>query len=119
MTITLLINQFVFPVLLLGVFFTVFNLENVPFKNNHALAAASQSQDLERFYEVAQTDESIGDRLNTIGDRAELIEQLIEFGQDSGYTFTALEVISSIEEHTVNPHGNYVCLPIGCFALNS
>lgn len=120
MTITLLINQFVFPILLLGVFFTIFNLENLSFSNNSALAESSQSQqDLERFFEAAETDESIFDRLNAISDRAELIEQLIQFGNDLGYAFTASEVISSIEEHTSDPQGNYICLAIGCFSVNS
>ena len=130
MTITLLINQLVFPVLLFGLFFAIFNLEDLPFKSPKGLASrhdrtVSQPtdlqslQNLERFYEAVEQDETISSQLDAIGDRTEFIQQLIQFGKTLGYNFTTSEVISSIAEHTDNPYGNYICLPIGCFSVSS
>lgn len=130
MTITFLINQLVFPVLLFGLFFVIFNLEDLPFKSSKKSASyydrtvaeptdLQPQQNLERFYEVVEQDETISSQLNEISDRTEFIRQLIQFGKTLGYTFTTSEVISSIAEHTDNPYGNYICLPIGCFSVNS
>ena len=130
MTITLLINQLVFPVLLFGLFFVIFKLEDLPFKSPKGLASRHDltvaeptdlqpQQNLERFYEVVEQDETISSQLNEISDRTEFIRQLIQFGKTLGYTFTTSEVISSIAEHTGDPYGNYICLPIGCFSVSS
>ena len=130
MTITLLINQLVFPVLLFGLFFVIFNFEDLPFKSSKKLLSyydytiaestdLQPQQNLERFYEAVEQDETISYQLDAIGDRTEFIRQLIQSGKTLGYTFTTSEVISSIAEHTGDPNGNYICLPIGCFSVSS
>ena len=123
MNITLYINQLVFPVLLLGLFLTVFNFEDMLSKaSKTAVDVGSNTQfklNLERFYEVIAKDETVLSQLNEIGDRAEFIEQLVCWGVSKGYTFTDIEVMNSIAEHTCDTHGNYYCLPIGCFLLHS
>ena len=130
MTITLLINQLVFPVLLFGLFFAIFQLEDLSFKSSKKSALyydctiaeptdLQPQQNLERFYEAVEKDETISSQLDAIGDRTEFIRQLIQSGKTLGYTFTTSEVISSIAEHTGDPNGNYICLPIGCFSVSS
>ena len=116
MTIATFANQFIFPILLFAAFYTLFNLGTIPFKK--VTAQANFNLELENFYEAVEQDDNFTLILESASNYAELIGQITKYGRSLGYQIIEQEVKSSIEEHTDLSQENYICLPIGCFAVD-
>ena len=108
-------NQILFPVFLFVVIFSSFYFDTDLF-NRNSISNCSPSE-LELFFEKVSQDSILINKLETIIEKENFIEQIVIFGNTLGYDFTASDVRQSIVENTANPNGSYICLPLGCWEI--
>lgn len=70
---------------------------------------------LDKFYKLVAKNQELTQELESITDREDFTNRLVQLGAQWGYTFTPAEVEASMKENTAPGQGDYFCLPLGCW----
>ena len=124
MDFTTIVNKVLFPITLFVVIFASFYVEPYLVKSQNKTNVNKLDDyynyfELEQFFEFVSKDINLMTQLEKALKEENFIEHIVKLGNSLNYTFTASELRQSIAEHTANPYGNYICLPIGCYQIGS
>ena len=116
------VNQFLFPVVLFILVFSSFYIDTDLFASNSTsnksvVVSRHGASELEQFFNKVSQDSILTSKLESIIEEKNFMEQIVILGNSLGYTFTIKDVRQSIAEHTANPDGSYICLPLGCWRI--
>ena len=103
-------NSYIFPLILFFIItFSTFNL----------LAPVEKKKvEIDSFFEQIASNEELYSQLESLNQRGDFINKLLEMSKISGYLLTSSEIEKAILDTTSKSYNNYICLPIGCWKLS-